>query len=290
MKKINKKKTPKEFEVRKAAIYATHRKIIAERENSKDEKFNAYHELTAADRAILRRALAQEQGYICVYCEKELTKEVENDEGNLEKLLKPNTELVIEHFRPESIYQGRVNTTEEVNFLCDDLEKYRDDLTLDYNNLFLSCNGHSGGKEHCDASKKNWDFCHLTNPSTWKTTEERKIFFTKNGFISSRDENIKIELEGKQGKNGKGIKPHYLNLNEQKLVELRKKTWVVLARRIAKTTGIKNWEKGGDEVLEMVTKLKHLYKNGKREGPDIHYKPFRSFILYNLERRFKGRL
>jgi hypothetical protein len=233
-------------------------------------------------REILRPALAKEQGYICVYCEKELT---ENKETPALK-----SDLVIEHFRPESIYQGRVNTAEEAKFLCDDLEKYRDDLTLDYNNLFLSCNGHSGGKEHCDASKKNWDFCQLTNPSTWKTTEERKIIFTKNGFISSQDENIKIELEGKRDEKEKGILPHYLNLNEQKLVELRKRAWVAIARQITKKTGRKDWEKGGDEVLKIIFEFKHLYKNGKRVGHKVYYKPFRSFVLYNLERKVKGRL
>jgi len=282
MKKINKKQSPKEFEARKAAIYATHRKITAERESGKDGRFNAYEELTGADRAILRPVLAQEQGYICVYCEKELTVNKEMPE------LK--SDLVIEHFRPESIYQGLVNTTGKVKFLCDDLEKYRDDLTLDYNNLFLSCNGDSDGKEHCDASKKNWDFCYLTNPSTWRTTEERKIIFTKNGFIASRDENILLELKGKRDKKGEGISPHYLNLNEQNLVELRKRTWVAIARQITKKTGVTNWEKGGDEVLEIVNKFKFLYRNGKRVNNEVYYKPFRSYILSNLERRFKGRL
>lgn len=282
MKKINKKNAPKEFEVRKAAIYATHRKTRAESENEKSGKFNAYEELREADKEILRPALAQEQGYICVYCEKELTVNKQMPE------LK--SDLVIEHFRPESIYQGRVNTTAEVKFLCDDLVKFRKDLTLDYNNLFLSCNGNSGAEAHCDASKKNYDFCHLSNPSTWSITDERKIKFTKNGIITSSDKAIIPELEGRKNKEGASVEPHYLNLNDVKLMELRRKTWKGVAKEIAKKTGLKDWEKGGDEVLKVISEFRLLYKNGKRVGDKVYHKPFRSFVLYYLEKRLRGRL
>jgi len=76
------------------------------------------------EKTTVHKALLNEQGYICCYCEQRLDKSTSH----------------IEHFRPRETYP---------------------DLTLVYDNFLCSCPGWKEGKrtdpqEHCGASKGNW--------------------------------------------------------------------------------------------------------------------------------------
>jgi len=75
-------------------------------------------------KAIVHKAILQEQGYICCYCEQRIEKNISH----------------IEHFKPRETYP---------------------ELSLVYTNLLCSCPGWKEGKstdpqEHCGASKENW--------------------------------------------------------------------------------------------------------------------------------------
>jgi uncharacterized protein (TIGR02646 family) len=74
-----------------------------------------------ASKLILRRSLAEEQGYICCYCNQDISDE----------------DFHIEHFRPQHPYT---------------------ELELEYTNLHASCmkNKVKGSPSHCGDAKGNW--------------------------------------------------------------------------------------------------------------------------------------
>mgnify|MGYP003522154302 CR=1 FL=1 len=81
----------------------------------------SYGNLTKVAKDATKKALMEEQGYICCYCERKLE---ENDSH-------------IEHFKPK----GNL--------------KYSS-LSLEYTNLHLSCSGYRNQKDCCGHKKKDW--------------------------------------------------------------------------------------------------------------------------------------
>jgi uncharacterized protein (TIGR02646 family) len=293
MRKINKRiEPPKVFLERKAAIYATHEKTLSEktaveRAKREIEGFNAYGELDKKDKDILRKALAEDQGFLCVYCEQRL-----KVDGNVLKDVK------IEHFKPQSIYKGAVNDASKNKYLCDDEISYRKNLTLDYDNLFLACSGMTSSQQHCDTSKGNYELCHLKKPSTWSAADEIFIKFD-DGKITSDNLGIKTELNGTINlQNNKLTNPKYLNLNNQKLIEIRQEKWngliVTINNKFKKSTGLdityKTWESGGKVLIQIARFYKKRLFEGYQRNNQLYYFEFRSSVLYQLDQRFKGRL
>jgi uncharacterized protein (TIGR02646 family) len=189
----------------------------------------------------LKQALLEDQGYICCYC----MQRIEH---------KPNTK--IEHFKPISKYPEK---------------------TLDYNNLFVACNGiitsESTNKEerkirHCDTSKgdcegkqrtKN-DSCDLTiNPISG---EKYITQYSNNGEIEYLDL-VKNDIE------------EVLNLNNHILKRNRKTTLKAVIIEITKK------RKSAWTVSQIKNKIKEYQeKNGKNK-----YKPYCQVIIYFLEKR-----
>ena len=95
--------------------------------------------------------LRLEQGFLCCYCEEEIAKGL----------------CHIEHFKPKS---------------------YFPELSLDYFNLYVSCNG-CGSKEDlsCGMKKRNLYFPSLLSPSD--PTCETRFLYTADGQILPVDEN-----------------------------------------------------------------------------------------------------
>ncbi len=95
--------------------------------------------------------LREEQGYLCCYCEEEIAKGISH----------------IEHFKPKSYFPN---------------------LTLDYWNLFASCNGcNSKGDMTCGMKKRNIYFPSLLSPLD--PTCETRFLYTADGQMLPTDEN-----------------------------------------------------------------------------------------------------
>jgi uncharacterized protein (TIGR02646 family) len=303
MRKINKRiEPPKVF---LDAIAAIDKDI----EDKKIITTNRYHYLRDDEnndffpKTELRKALAEDQGFVCVYCERSLLKTVtveKNGETVEEKQLK--SDLVIEHFKPESIYNG---------------QNGYEDLTVDCNNLFLACSGSAlreeresertdihksvrlkNKTEHCDTSKGDTDFQSLKNPATWSAEDELMIKFD-DGNISAADNGLRQELQGTFNPITNGVKkPYNLNLNEQKLLEIRQEKWngliATINNKFRELTGIdityETWGYGGKKIVQIARVYKNRFLDGYPKDNPTHYFEFRSSVLYQLDQRFKGRL
>ena len=173
----------------------------------------------------IQRILAEEQGFVCAYCLGELLEEKDKN-GNTRIKMK------VEHFKPKSIYNGKINTLSQTKKLCDKTERKREDLRIDYSNLFAVCLGRSKKEEilyglpsnekkdkgdtHCDTppnGKDDIELCFIPNPAKGKPKNfNLKLRYTGNLSIVSDDTNIDKELK------------EVLNLNEQHLRQRRKKS------------------------------------------------------------------
>jgi uncharacterized protein (TIGR02646 family) len=230
----------------------------------------------------LRQALAEDQGFLCIYCERSL----KDKNGDLKENCR------IDHFKTRSLYNG---------------QKDSGDLTLDYNNLFLACSGNVSREglddeetklgdmtEHCDTSKGDRDFQYLKNPATWSTEEEIAIQFDNN-YVSAADTGWLQELQGTYNFQKGGIgKPLNLHLNERKLQESRQETWEGVQSKISnkfkELTGqeisYKTWRTGGKALVQAARFYKRIFSDDDLGD----YLEYRSAVLYQLDRRFKGRL
>lgn len=100
------------------------------------QKYRAIPGATYADmptdvKSALRSALLKSQGYICCYCMQRVSED----------------KCKIEHFKPQSIYNGKEGKT---------------DLTLNYQNLFIACNGYEGTNDlTCDSKKGAQELYHI---------------------------------------------------------------------------------------------------------------------------------
>lgn len=107
----------------------------------------SYRELGGKEKQAVKKALMEEQGYICCYCERRLV----------------DTDSHIEHFRPQS----------DIN--CD---------PLDFSNMLCSCQRelHRGKPRHCGNLKKDWfDEALLISP--FDPDCEKCFIFTEDGHI-----------------------------------------------------------------------------------------------------------
>ncbi|OQY28020.1 MAG: TIGR02646 family protein [Candidatus Cloacimonetes bacterium 4572_55] len=117
-----------------------------------------YEDLRSDVKKDLRKALLEEQGYICCYCMQRIK--------NNEKTTK------IEHWKPQKKYP---------------------DLQLDYKNLLAACKGNEGNegkKQHCDTKKSDKEI--TINPTHEKC--ELNIKYRGDGEIFSDDLVIDNEL------------------------------------------------------------------------------------------------
>ncbi|MBL7816698.1 MAG: TIGR02646 family protein [Saprospiraceae bacterium] len=189
----------------------------------------------------LRDALLKEQGFICCYCMQRI------QEANKNK-------MEIEHFRPQSIYDGTNG---------------KPDLTLDYTNLLASCKGNEGSLkhlQHCDEHKGN-DEVEI-NPMNKDLMG--KIRFNAAGRIFVSETN---ELDKRLNHDLN----HTLNLNIQTLVTERKKIWQTLEQRMRKEFGTKNPSKS---FINQKIKEWSAQDEGK-------FKTMCQVAIYYLEKKLK---
>ena len=137
---------------------------------------------------LLKNALLEEQGYICAYCMKRISLD-------LNEYIKPKIE--VEH------YKSQENFPEE---------------DLNYKNMLGVCNGNSGGLKHCDKSRdyiKNGKTHSLElkrlNPILKKNSEDL-ITYTPHAEVISKSNNSDIEDDINK----------ILNLNNEELIQYRK--------------------------------------------------------------------
>ncbi len=107
----------------------------------------------------LRESLLEEQGYICCYCMRRITKEG----------------MKIEHWKPQRKYT------------C---------LQLDYKNLLGACKGNEGArpqKQHCDTKKGQTEI--TINPTEENQNYESLIIYRSTGEIYSPNKPINYDLD-----------------------------------------------------------------------------------------------
>ena len=215
----------------------------------------------------LQQFLAKEQGFVCAYCQRVLE---EKDEV---------IKMKVEHYQPESIYNGQVNDSRQATKLCDGLEKEREDLRIEYHNLLAVCLGKysTSGETHCDTppnGKADVELCAIKK--LWSKEFKKlqtKIKYTNRCGIFSEDVAIDKELND------------VLNLNEENLKKKRRHIWNGVAKRIAIETGTKDWEKiGGEKVIFFVKSILEKYKKRK---PDGKFFEFYDCIVYLLEKKVR---
>jgi len=118
-----------------------------------------YDDLLGDVKQNLKYALLQEQGHICCYCTKEL-----------------DYECHIEHFVPQSstVRSGSL-------------------LTLDYDNMLVSCNGEGDDRSSCGHYKNNVDFDILLSPTSSEVEKQFEYDVLGNilGATASASETIR---------------------------------------------------------------------------------------------------
>ena len=219
MKQIKKGKEPKSLTKYRSSI--THSEL---------EKSNIYEDFKEKTKEgcnkyashNLRRQLLEEQGYICCYC----MSRIDCDNSK------------IEHFKPQT--------------------KYRD-FQIDYQNLFITCNGGEGKKakeQYCDTFKGEDELIYINLLSNI----ENYIQYSKRGKILSNDKEIDKELN------------NILNLNNRILTKNRKETYQRLIQNLNK----KGWTT--QTLNHHILKYKKMDSNGK-------YYEFCEMIVYFLTKK-----
>ncbi len=123
-----------------------------------------YNNLSKEARTTLQDSLLKEQGYLCAYCMRRITKE----------------NMKIEHF------------------ISQDFIKNNSDVTitdLDYNNLLACCQGNEGKtpkEQHCDTKKANHNLSK--NPANLNHNVQGSITYKNSGKIGSNDEVFNDEI------------------------------------------------------------------------------------------------
>lgn len=147
------------------------------------------------DKDELRASLIEEQGHICCYCMCRIPHKLKPEE-----IEKNYPDSKIEHVKCQS--------------------KNRD-LELNYQNLFLACNGRHGyprQMQTCDTFKGENDL--LFNPADTTKNIEDFIKYSANGEIYSDDETVNRELND------------VLNLNTKDLKDIRQVFYKDIQERI----------------------------------------------------------
>jgi hypothetical protein len=125
----------------------------------------------------VQKALADDQGWICCYCNKEIT------------VLEGKIQMKIEHYKPESIYTGEKWPASKEIQLCPENSETNPlpDLRIAYSNFLCGCKG-----KHCDdkgSGKGDWELCMIQNPATIAEKDFQRIyeiFYSNQGYIYSK--------------------------------------------------------------------------------------------------------
>lgn len=261
---------------------------------------------------LVQRALADEQGWICCYCNQEITEK----DGKI--LMK------IEHYKPESIYTGEPWPKSKENKLC---PKNREtnplpDLRIAYSNFLCGCKG-----KHCDddgSGKGDWELCMIQNPATIAEKDFQRvfeIFYSNQGYIYSKHRyggvldsgnscNCSCEKERKRAclnwelGGCKDILDDFeqgiLNLNTATLKGSRDGAWAGALRDIIsevlnlhpRSYKLERLDWRGEirkkkleaKAKSEAKKLKAKYSSKRKK--DNKFFPFCMYILYRLEKEF----
>jgi uncharacterized protein (TIGR02646 family) len=183
-------------------------------------------------RGNLRRQLLEEQGYICCYC--------------MSRISCKNSR--IEHYKSQ---------------------EHNRDRQIDYQNLFVACNGNEGARkklEHCDVYKKDKE---LNNINLLTDIQFKIKYRRADGTIFSDDGNINDEIN------------NILNLNLEQLRNARKESILVFYRKLKEKLGNKNSWKTKD-----LQKIVEHYGAKNEHGK---YKVFCEMFIYFLNKHIQGR-
>ncbi|WP_293148545.1 MULTISPECIES: retron system putative HNH endonuclease [unclassified Microcoleus] len=172
----------------------------------------------------LKKALLEEQGYICCYCMQRISID----------------DMEIEHNKAQN-------------------ENCYPELQLDYKNLLASCTGNRGKglkNFHCNARKgyyegKNINYTITLNPADSNKNCEHYIKYSSTGKLlsASDDETINRELN------------EILNLNHQNLIDNRKIALDVIIHVLNKKFSNKTWSK--EAIKKKVEELSSKDAEGK---------------------------
>jgi len=193
----------------------------------------------------LKKSLLEKQGFICCYC--------------MQRIEDKST-TKIEHFKPISQYPEKA---------------------LDYNNLFVACNGvisvpndiDSKKIRHCDTSKGDCEGKQSTSTNKCDLTinpldcEKYITGYSPNGEIKYLD-SVKKDID------------EILNLNNEILKRNRANTLKAVICEINKITGNNKhlWK------MSLIKKKITDYQNRNKKGK---YVPYCQIIIYSLERRLR---
>lgn len=190
----------------------------------------------------IRKQLAEEQGYICCYCQQRIN----IIEGDL-PLMK------LEHFKPKSGYP---------------------ELSLDYKNFLAACLGNTKGETHCDSCKSGKELENIPNPAS-KEFEQFKIRYISYEHvhaIPNRRESDRYVLvvpysdELKRNDPLTGTNAGCLNLNHPTLKSKRANVWKGVLNVFKKRCGdTKDWhtEKGKTVANELIQTYEMPSNNGQ---------------------------
>jgi uncharacterized protein (TIGR02646 family) len=179
----------------------------------------------------IRQQLAEEQGYICCYCQQR----IDIKEG-IQPLMK------LEHFKPKNRYP---------------------ELSLDYKNFLAACLGNTEGQTHCDSCKSGKELENIPNPASkeFEHFKIRYIRYERVRAMPNRRESDKYVLvvpyseELQKNDPLTGINAGCLNLNHQTLKSRRGSAWKGVLNIFRKKCGDeKDWhtEKGQQIANELI--------------------------------------
>lgn len=129
--------------------------------NAKRNGLKSYYELTSDTKTVIKKALLQEQGYLCAYCMKRI--DLQN--------------TTIEHYIPQN----------PLGIEADDM------LSIDYNNMLAVCCGnvnHRKSELTCDKHRGNTPL--TVDPRNKHSVE--KICYKYDGTVYSEDKEIDKDL------------------------------------------------------------------------------------------------
>lgn len=219
---------------------------------------------------VVQLSIAEEQGFICCYC-------MERLKTYEDSYKRKRVKIEIEHYKPKSIFDGHVNPSDKANLLCDQAEKLRADLRIDYKNLLGAC----GQNHHCGNAKGDWELCHIPNPAMVKAKDFIKIGYNFKGKIRSlaldeeKRENVHQELEMR------------LQLNHQTLKRKRQGAWNGIRNYIKAKLKIRELHQGGAREIRLAKDLIIKYSSRDKYNRLL---PYCDFIVYLLRREYKGKL
>jgi len=226
VKKINKGNEPKTL--------TNYRSAILKKDSTSENIYNDFPNKTKAgcndsDVGNLRKQLLEEQGYLCCYCMSRINCDTSK----------------IEHFKDQSANR---------------------DLQIDYQNLFIACEGNEGHTKkqtHCDTFKGANALNHINLLSE---VENKIKYQLSEGMIYSDDSNIDMEINA------------VLNLNVKLLKNNRKQAISQFITEVKKKLGKNRWSKNA---------LEKEVDRYKKKDVSQKFKQFSEMFVYALNKKLK---